>query len=189
MMDPRSSHHDPYAAPGDAQEGESAWRSPQSWFFSLAMLGALAHLFYYYPQLPERVATHFGPGGRADAWGSKQGFALTYGLVVGGLGLLFLSLAIFLPRLPAGIINIPNRGYWLAPEREQATLRRVARQMLTFGAATVVFLAVTFHVSMQASMTGTDQLGPGFWVALLAYLLYACVWALRFTLAFRKPER
>jgi len=177
------------SSPYDSQDAIPVWRSLQAMLFWLVLLGAVAHLAYTYPQLPERVATHFGSGGRADAWGSKQSFALTYGLLVGGLGLLFFAIAFFLPRLPASIINIPNREYWLAPERREATLHHVGREMLVMGTATMAFIVATFHFSMLASIGGTDRLGPGFWIVLVAFLIYAGIWSLRLMLRFRLPGR
>jgi len=38
--------------------------------FAIVVLHLLV-LFYYYGQLPEKVPTHFGINGEADAWGSK----------------------------------------------------------------------------------------------------------------------
>jgi uncharacterized membrane protein len=173
----------------DSPDGGSVLRSPQAWFFWLVLVGAAAHLVYYYPQLPERVATHFGAGGRADAWSDRQGFLLTYGLAVGGLAVLFLGLALLLPRFPSGWTNIPNRDYWFAPERKAATVRCVSRELLMMGAATLLFLVAMFHLGMQASMAGHDRMGGGHWVALLGFLLYASAWAVRLMLRFRLPRR
>ncbi len=173
----------------DSRDAVPVWRSSQALLFWVILLGAAAHLGYYYPHLPGRVATHFGLGGRADAWSSKQSFALAYGLLAGGLGLLFFAIAAFLPRLPVNFINIPNRDYWLAPERRDATLHHVGREVLVMGTATVAFIAATFHLSMRASITGTDRLGPGFWIALVAFVVYAGYWSVRLMLRFRAPER
>ncbi|HVK06735.1 MAG TPA: DUF1648 domain-containing protein, partial [Armatimonadaceae bacterium] len=85
----------------------------------LLVIGAVAvsltQVWYFYPLLPERVASHFGPDGRADGWTAKDAFI---GVSVGTI--LFLSvfmsaLSALIARIPDEAINLPNKEYWLAP--------------------------------------------------------------------------
>ncbi len=175
--------------PIDAPESEPVLRSWQALFVWLVLVAAVAQLAYFYPRLPEQVPTHFGPDNRADAWGDKQAFAITYAGVLGGLTALFLGLALLLRRLPDGAVNIPNREYWLAPELRAQTMGRVARELLLMGGATLLFLTATFYLSIRVALAGTDRLPSGFWAALAGYLLFTAAWAARFMLAFRKPGR
>lgn len=173
----------------DAPESEPVLRSWQALLVCLVLVAAVAQLAYYYPRLPEQVPTHFGPDNRADAWGGKQAFAITYAGVLGGLAALFLGLAVLLRRLPDGAVNLPNREYWLAPERRERTMGRVARELLLMGGASLLFVTATFHLSIRVALAGTDRLPTSFWAALTGFVLFTAAWAARFMLAFRKPAR
>ena len=71
--------------------------------------------------LPERLATHFGAGGQPNGWMSRSGYTTFISLF--GVALpLFVIVICFLCRfLPAWTVNIPNREYWLSPERHSQT--------------------------------------------------------------------
>ncbi len=176
-------------APIDAPESEPVLRSWQATFVCVVLVVAVAQLVYFYPRLPGQVPTHFGTDNRADAWSDKQSFAITYAGVMVGLTALFLGLAVLLRRLPDVALNIPNREYWLAPERRARTMSRVAREMLLMGGATLLFVAAVFHLSIRVALAGTDRLPAAFWPAFIGFLLFATAWAARFMVSFRKPER
>ena len=76
---------------------------PKSAIVVLAVLyGALVvQVIVSYPRLPERVATHFGFNGTPNGWMSRAADAAF--------------------TLGTSAINIPNRAYWLAPERRRET--------------------------------------------------------------------
>lgn len=89
----------------------------------LAFLGAMAlGVWITGAGLPPVVASHFDARGIADGFLSRTAYlALTTGLVA------VLPLAVVaLPGLAAGrgdgLLNLPHRAYWLAPERRAATL-------------------------------------------------------------------
>lgn len=72
-------------------------------------------------QLPERVATHFNGSGEPNGWMSRsahQEFMLIFGLAFPMVIVLLCYASRFLPR---GLVNIPHREYWLAPERRAET--------------------------------------------------------------------
>jgi uncharacterized membrane protein len=158
-------------------------------FFTLLILALLAILqaVFYYPQLPDTVASHFGAHGEANGWSSKQTFFVIYffalTLVVG----IFLLLPALLRRLPISIINLPNKEYWLAPERREKTLLFLKDQMNRLGVATLSLLIATIHLAIQANLRPTKQMSAStMWVLLGVYALYTGRWALTF---YRKFQR
>ena len=48
--------------------------TPSRVVFAVLLVVALALLAVYYPQLPERMASHFNGAGRANGWSSKAFF-------------------------------------------------------------------------------------------------------------------
>jgi len=155
----------------------------------LTLIAALVfQVLYSYPRLPERVASHFNGAGQPDGWTSRGMFFLTYLGILSLVILIFLVLPLALRRLPAGMINLPNRDYWLAPERRAETFAFIGRQLLWFGTATLAFLGLTFQLTIQANLSPRRHLPTTFLlVALGIYGAFIALWLIRFLLRFKKP--
>jgi len=98
----------------------------------------------YYPQLPARLASHFDAGGQPNGWSSKFVYFAVQGLVVLLLALCFGALPRWVERAPNGLVNLPNKDYWLAPERRTTTLGQIASALTWFGCvALVLVIAIT----------------------------------------------
>ena len=97
--------------------------------------------------LPESVATHFNGAVRPDGWMSRsdhQSFMLKFGLLFP----LFVVVLCFATRfVPANLINVPHREYWLAPERRKETFDYLFRHSLWFAC-----------LAMQLAQDGRVQL-------------------------------
>ena len=148
--------------------------TPSRVVFVLLLIVAVALMVVYYPQLPERMASHFDGAGRANGWSSKAFF---FGVQVFVLLLVTVCFAI-LPRriqtLPPDKINLPNKSYWLAPERREATMASVVSAITWFGCAVLVFLIAVTWLVIRVNLgleSGLPALPMG---ALLAGLI-ACV--------------
>jgi hypothetical protein len=76
--------------------------------------------------------------------------------------------------LPPDKINLPNKSYWLAPERREATMASVVSAITWFGCAVLVFLIAVTWLVIRVNLgleSGLPALPMG---ALLAGLI-ACV--------------
>ena len=98
--------------------------------FLLLCVACLAHGLYYYPRLPAEVAHQFGASGQPDAWGSKEHFLVVYLVTVAVMAATFLGLGLAMPKIPNSAINLPNKEYWLAPERRRQTLDYMLPRLL-----------------------------------------------------------
>jgi len=108
---------------------------------------------YHWQRLPDRVASHFNGSGAVDGWMSRDAnFILSAGLLV-GLTAMFCFLGIMMQRLSQKWINLPNKDYWFAAERQQETRRHLAGWSWTFGALLNLFLIFTFHQVFLANMS------------------------------------
>jgi serine/threonine-protein kinase len=88
--------------------------------------------------LPPRVATHFAVGGAPNGWMTRDGylvFMLAFALAVPWF---VFAMTVLLPSRFPRMSNLPNRDYWLAPERIDATLDTLR----TFGAGVALLVAV-----------------------------------------------
>jgi uncharacterized membrane protein len=155
-----------------------------------ALLAAvILQTLYYYPQLPSTVASHFGSGGRPNGWSSKDAFFGLYGGLLALLLALFTGLPVLFRRIPPFWINLPNKDYWLAPERRDRAISHLSREMLWFGNATIAFMIAVIELAIRANLSEFGRLSePAMWSLLSAYFLYVAVWMIRFYRKFARPR-
>lgn len=141
-------------------------------FAAVAVLQAA----YYYPKMPDVMATHFRFAGAADGWSSRVSFAARYGLTEA----LFLVLAFGIPalieRLPSRWVNIPHREIWLEPPHRERTISELRIWMRWFGALTLGFLVATAQFIYMANLTGeAPQLAASYTAVLIGFVA-ALLW-------------
>lgn len=155
-------------------------------FLTLVAL-AVVQIIYYYPQMPEVVASHFDGLGAPNDWSSKNGFFALYAAIL----LMLVGIFIFVPgwsekRAKFGM-KLPHRDYWLAPERLEQTRAFFRRQMMIMG---VVHLCLAMYAIQLAILANFDQqprLHPSIGWALVFYFVFLIAWLIHFYLHFRKP--
>ncbi len=155
--------------------------------FIIVILLCLGHVIYYYPLLPDRVASHFGPSGRPDAWSSKQSFLGIYLFAVGVVALLFSGIGPLLRRTPSRMITLPNRDYWLAPERAEETIEFLSRQFFLVGSATLLLLLDIFHQSFRVHFGKASTLEHAM-TSLMVYVGYSVLWSIRLIAKFKRKQ-
>jgi uncharacterized membrane protein len=114
-------------------------RSPLIALLLLAVVATL-HAWHLTTVLPERVASHFDAAGRPNGWASRAGFVQVYFFVIAVVTVSFASVAVLVARVPDSLINLPNKAYWLAPERRASTLAWITGWSSLFGAATLLLM-------------------------------------------------
>jgi uncharacterized membrane protein len=159
----------------------------QKTLLALPLLAGI-HAAAYYSALPEKMASHFGPSGKADGWMSKPGFMTFYLVIVTSFSVLWAGIGWLLTKTPNDMINLPNKEYWLAPERRAQTIARMSRQMATFGIATIAFLMATIHSTFLANLRGGNELGGLFFVYFIGFLLFTGIWTMQMLRESRVPE-
>lgn len=148
-----------------------------------------AQILYYAPLLPDTVASHFALDGTPNGWDDKESFLIFYAGFVVFLALMFVAMALFLPRIPSALINMPDKAYWLAPERKEATLSYLSGRLLAMGNVTVLFIIVLFQFTIQANLQGEDAgLGAETLVLTGLYFAYMLVWVIRLFTSLRRPR-
>lgn len=138
--------------------------------FGLTWLVAVADVAWLYPQMPEQMATKFGSDGRPVAWAARGTFLAMHLFSLGLVSALILGLWLALPRLPASMINLPHRTWWLAPERAEATRRCLGHFVLVLGLWMLGFLAALGHLTLRANLSPAPRLGTAFWVVTALFL-------------------
>ena len=139
-------------------------------------------------ELPARVAVHFGAGGAANGWQSRDGYTMAMIALVVGLPLLLVTALGGLPRLGACVANIPNKQYWLAPERREGTFERLTRFATLLGMVLVAFLTAMHLIVVEANTSTRPTLPTTPFIAvMLAFAVVMIAWAVTLTYGFRRP--
>jgi uncharacterized membrane protein len=164
-------------------------RLPTAVFAVLAFVGFLQARMVA-ATMPPVVATHFGSSGAPNGWQTQSQF-FTLELILLGVCLL---LAFGIPRLvgalPLSLVNVPNKEYWLAPERRDATLAYFKAQFAWFGCVVLAFLLVVNQLVFKANQTQPRHLdNTTFVIAMLGFLAYMGTWTVRLVLYFSKTEK
>ena len=162
-------------------------RRTVSWVIFVGLIVAtLGCLAYYYPRLPDTVASHFGGSGKPDGWTGKQAFAALQVGMIGFMATGFIITTLHLPRFPSYMINLPNRDYWLAPERKQETLANICASLIGFANVTMLFMLGVMILTFRANLAPEKSLSNWFWFYLIAYLLYTVIWTVMIILRYRR---
>ena len=161
---------------------------PKLIYVLLAAAGLL-YFSFLYPQLPAIMPSHFNAGGVATAWMPKSGFFFLFAFVMA-----FASVPAFLvPWLIAAKsddkINLPNKEYWLAPERRNETIRYLGVQMGWFGCALLAMLLCGFYFAVSASLKPDHSFDSNsFYVALAVFLVFSVSLPVRLLSHFRNKS-
>ena len=154
-------------------------------FIGLLALGAFQSI-YYLPKLPETVASHFNFSGHPDGWTSKNLFVwINLGAFV-VVAAVILGLSYFLPKMKDSTMNMPNKEYWLAPERRDVTLSHLTNRILWFGSATLLFLIGVMHLIFRVNLGQSDRLEWPFFVISVTYLVITVAWAIQLLYRFKR---
>ena len=139
--------------------------------------------------LPERVATHFGADGLPNGWMSSSGAFLFQVALISGMGAVFTLAVPALCRAAPTLVNIPNRDYWLAPERRDEGIEKITVWMsafwLVFGSGIALIGAYAMSVNVGPE---PHRLPTAPFLALIgALLVFTAGWVAALHRAFRGP--
>lgn len=140
----------------------------------------------YYPQMPEVSASHFDGSGHPNGWMSRNVFFAMHLGIVALLAFVFLFLPSRLRFISYKTWNIPNRDYWMSPERRQETTRIIQDQMLWCGAASMGFIIVVIQLAIEANLNRPGVLSSAILWLLIAYMVFMVSWAIRMIVRFSK---
>jgi len=163
-------------------------RTPLTALLLLAALAA-AQMLHYHPLLPDSIAVHFGTDGEPNGWSDKTAFVLTYGATEAFIVLFGVAFALLIGRIPASLVNIPHREYWLSPERREDTAEFLSDQILWIEAATLGFLMAIAQLVFKGNLgDASPRLSGDFWYVLVAFVGATLWFALRIILRFRRTD-
>lgn len=157
--------------------------------FGVLLLAAAILVSSLCATLPQLVAIHFDAAGVANGFApraSVRSFMFAFTL---GAPLFIAAVTGLLPRmLPASMINIPNRGYWLAPDRAADTVNFMSDQGIWFGCIFVIFLGGVDWMVVKANSSVPAGLDSTKFIEMLIAFFVAIAWLMvRMFRRFRAP--
>lgn len=156
--------------------------------FALIAAGAAIHFSLLYGKLPSTMASHFNGSGAPNGWQPKElFFALLWGVLV-LVSVLAFGIPQIIESIPAQFINLPNKEYWLAPERRAESMAFFTTQFGWFGCALLLFLVFTFELAVQANIRPRPVMDSStFFYGLIVFLVFAFLLPVRLLTRFRRP--
>ncbi len=163
-------------------------RLPNSIFFALVLVAA-AQSAYYAPRIPEILGSHFAKSGFASAWQTKAAFFSTELIIIVLATFVSFGIPRVLAAMPASTINLPNKEFWLSPERREDTLTFLRAQIAWLGCVLLAFLLFVMELVFRANLHTPPQLNTAVFVpALLAFLAFSTTWTIRLVFHFFRTE-
>lgn len=154
---------------------------------ALGMVIGLSLQLWYWPQLPERMAIHFDAKGMPNDWMGKVPATLLSISLVTLLPMFFLSFSQVIRWLPASMINLPHREYWLAPERREESFRWMTGWMIWFTLFILIFIIAINHLTFIANRDSQPLSAVAFWGMLGSFLFSTFGFVVIMIRRFAKP--
>jgi uncharacterized membrane protein len=156
--------------------------------FALMLLFALVYVSASVPSLPLLVASHFDSNGDPNAYLPRRSYTI-----------LMLSLSVALPLAIVAILTaayskgrdmkLPNRDYWLAPERIAQTRTLLVNHGVWFGTTLTALVCFVQWLELDAHRTVPPHLSNQLFAGgLAAFLLITLGWIFILLRTFRLPR-
>jgi uncharacterized membrane protein len=138
----------------------SGTRLPRSLFFAMICV-AIAQCIRDFPLLPDRIASHFNAAGMPNGWMTKTQFLWTYALVMLPALAVEFWVSHRIATKPDAKLNLPNKEYWLAPERRAETFAYFDRFFAWYGCAFLFVVVSAMGLAMRANFDSPPRLPAG----------------------------
>jgi len=163
-------------------------RPPWMIFGAIAACAAVQAVLAF-PQLPARMASHFGASGMPTGWMPKQSFFVVYAGVIGVAALVGYLVPRSIAKKPLERINLPNKEYWLAPERRAETLAFFERYFAWYSCVLLLILVLAMGLAIQANFTSPPRMATGPIVSVIAgFVVFNVAWVVWMIRHFSNPR-
>jgi uncharacterized membrane protein len=166
----------------------SGTRLPRGLFFAI-VLAAIVQCVHDFPLLPDRLASHFAASGIPNGWMTKSQFFVTYAVVLVPALLVEFWVHRKVAKTPEAKLRLPNKEYWLAPERRAETFAYFESFFAWFGCAFLLVEVVAMGLAMRANFDTPPQLPIGPIVSVIAgFILFNVAAVIAMLRRFSMPE-
>jgi len=163
-------------------------RLSNSIFFVLVVVAAM-QLAYYAPRIPEILGSHFGARGFVNAWQTRVAFFSTELTIIVLATFVSFGIPRLIAAMPASTINLPNKEFWLSPERREETFAFLHEQLAWLGCALLAFLLFVMELVFRANLHSPPQLNTAAFVpAILTFLGFTAMWIIHLAFHFSRSN-
>jgi uncharacterized membrane protein len=163
-------------------------RLPSAVFVVLAFVG-FVQARRFAATMPPVLATHFGGSGAPNGWQTQSQFFILETLLLAVCLLLAFGIPRLIGALPISLMNLPNKEYWLAPERREDTIESFKARFAWFGCGFLAFLLVVNQLVYDANQTQRRQLNTtAFVAAMVVFLAFVGVWTVLLIVRFSRKN-
>ena len=145
----------------------SGTRTPRTLFFAI-VFAAVVQAGHDFPLLPNRLASHFDAAGIPNGWMDKSQFFIVYAVMLVPALIVEFWVPRNLANKSAGNLRLPNKEYWLAPERRAQTLAYFDSFFAWYGCAILFAEVFAMGLAMRANFDARPQLPSAPIVSLIA---------------------
>jgi hypothetical protein len=157
--------------------------------FVFFVLCAAAFVLLTSARLPALVASHFGSTGTANGFMPHDVYVYCILAVVVGLPAATVVITWLAIARPDARINLPNKAYWLAPERRASTVGYLRSGIVCFGILLVAFLCYVHWLVVLANGTHPPHLANSWFLAgLVVFFAALLIWMKLFLGRFRQAD-
>jgi uncharacterized membrane protein len=150
----------------------SGTRIPRVLFVAI-VLAAIAQCIHDFPLLPDRLASHFGASGIPNGWMAKPQFFLIFALVILPAAAIEFWVSHRIAKQPDARLNLPNKKYWLAPERRVETFAYFESFFAWYGCVFLFVEVFAMELAMRANFDTPPRLPTGPIVSVIVgFVLY-----------------
>ncbi len=155
--------------------------------FALYVACAVAFVWVTSLGLPGLVASHFGATGAANGFMTRTFYVAFMVAFVVGLPTLMVFVTWHAVGNPRAHLNLPNRDYWLAPERRAQTITLLRLGILWFGAVLVTLLCYVHGLVVLANEAQPAHLAQSWFIGgLVVYFVVLFIAVRKFLRRFRR---
>ena len=153
--------------------------------FILVEISVVAFILATTGNLPENIASHFNGSGLPNGFMSQKGYLIFMLVFVLGIPSVVVGGISAALRIAQSSINIPNKNFWLAPERKQETIQYLTGHVAWLGCMFSIFIAYVHWLlikanSVQPAQLSNSHLFLGIGALLLSIVLWGSLLSLKF---------
>jgi serine/threonine-protein kinase len=155
--------------------------------FTVLLLFATLFVAGTASELPLTVAAHFDAAGRANAYMSRGGYIRFVLCVAVGLPVIVVAILTAVYSRATNL-KLPNREYWLDPQRVDQTRAFLMAHGVWFGSLLVILGCFVHWLELAANRLQPPHLSnSSFAAVLIAFLIATAAWLTALMFAFRRP--
>jgi uncharacterized membrane protein len=154
---------------------------------AILIVGFVIQAAMFYPSLPETMAAHFDAAGQANNWTSKPVFFLLEGIILLVIIFEFSVVPLIIEKTPEAKLNLPNKEYWLAPERRAGTYLVFRQFFEWFSVLLLLLFIIVNQLVFNANLRHEDLNATAIWIVIVTFILFVIVSVAKLLRSFRIP--